>query len=154
LLFVFENNQYGVNTSYQYSLAAGQITRMPEAYHIKNNSIYGNDVEDVYAAVSEAVGFLRQGQGPFFLECLTYRWHKHYLSSVLPDLRPSAELEEWKQRCPVAAYERFLLKQNILTSAEISAIKENILREVEKAHDFAVNSPFPEPREALENVYS
>ena len=108
LLFVCENNQYGVNTSADYSLAAREITRMPEAYHIASQSIYGNDVEIVYSATRNAINRLRTGNGPFFLECKTYRWHKHYLSDDLPDLRPKDELkngkagvrsQQWKPDC-------------------------------------------------------
>jgi acetoin:2,6-dichlorophenolindophenol oxidoreductase subunit alpha len=154
LLFVCENNQYGVNTSYRYSLGAQEITRMPEAYHIKNKSIYGNDVELVYSAAGEAIEYLRQGQGPYFLECLTYRWHKHYLSTDLADLRPASELEEWKLKCPVTNFENKLRQNNVLTADEVKSIKDEILAEVEAAHDFAVNSPWPDPQDALEDVFS
>lgn len=154
LLFVCENNQYGVNTSYQYSMGARDITRMPEAYHIKNKSIYGNDVEGVYEAAAEAVDCLRKGQGPYFLEFLTYRWHKHYLSNLLPDLRPSDELEQWKKKCPVTTYQNKLLKDKVLTEARCNAIKSELLAQIEAAHQFAVDSPFPAPEAALEDVFS
>jgi TPP-dependent pyruvate/acetoin dehydrogenase alpha subunit len=154
LLFVCENNQYGVNTSYQYSLGAKEITRMPESYHIKNKSIYGNDVESVHAAAGEAIEYLRKGEGPYFLECQTYRWHKHYLSTNLPDLRPSAELEEWKNKCPVTTYENKLLNEKILTNAKMKTIKDQILAKVEAAHQFAVDSPLPAPEDALDDVFS
>jgi acetoin:2,6-dichlorophenolindophenol oxidoreductase subunit alpha len=154
LLFVCENNQYGVNTSYQYSLGAQEITRMPEAYHIKNKSVYGNDVELVYAAAAEAVEYLRTGEGPYFLEFQTYRWHKHYLSNNLPDLRPSKELEAWKNKCPVTTYEKKLLKDQVLSKGEVKTIQDTILAKVEAAHQFAVDSPFPEPQDALEDVFS
>jgi acetoin:2,6-dichlorophenolindophenol oxidoreductase subunit alpha len=154
LLFVCENNQYGVNTSYQDSLAAGEITRMPEAYHIPAKAVNGNDVEEVYTAAAEAVALLRQGKGPYFLEFLTYRWHKHYLSSALPDLRPPAELAEWKQKCPVAGYEKKLLGERVLDARQIQSIRDNILADVEAAYQFAVSSPYPAPADALADVFS
>jgi TPP-dependent pyruvate/acetoin dehydrogenase alpha subunit len=154
LLFVCENNQYGVNTSADYSLAAKDITRMPEAYHIANQSIYGNDVEIVYAAAGEAVNRLRKGNGPFFLECKTYRWHKHYLSDDLPDLRPQDELQEWKSRCPVATIEARLLERGILSRTDIEDLNSKILEQVQAAVRFAEESPYPAPEDALEDVYS
>lgn len=154
LLFVCENNRYGVNTSAEYSLAAKEITRMSKAYHIAGKSVYGNDVEIVYAAAQEAIARLRKGNGPYFLECMTYRWHKHFLSEGLADLRPKKELEAWKKKCPVAAFESKLLKRNILTPAKIKAIDSRILAKVEAAHTFALNSPYPQPQDALEDVYS
>jgi acetoin:2,6-dichlorophenolindophenol oxidoreductase subunit alpha len=154
LLFVCENNQYGVNTAASYAMSAGEITRIPEAYHIKNNSVYGNDVEIVYQAAEEAIALLRKGDGPFFLECQTYRWHKHFLSKVLEDLRPVEELEAWKKKCPVVAFETKLLQQGVLTRAELESINEKAMAAVDEAVKFAVDSPYPQPQDALEDVYS
>jgi TPP-dependent pyruvate/acetoin dehydrogenase alpha subunit len=154
LLFVCENNGYGVNTAADYAMGAKDITRIPEAYHIANASIYGNDVELVYQTAGQAIANLRNGDGPYFLECKTYRWHKHFLSAGLEDLRPQQELEEWKERCPVAAFEKLLFERKILTSLEADAINRKILEQVEAAHTFALESPFPQPQDALEDVYS
>jgi TPP-dependent pyruvate/acetoin dehydrogenase alpha subunit len=154
LLFVCENNQYGVNTPSDYALGAKDITRIPKAYHIASKVIYGNDVEVVYRAAGEAVARLRKGDGPFFLECKTYRWHKHFLSEGLEDLRPKAELEAWKKKCPVAAFQNKLLKQKVLTPAKVKSINAGILAQVEEAHAFALDSPYPRPEDALQDVYS
>ena len=154
LLFVLENNHYGVNTSSSYALAAGEITRMPKAYHIPAKALHGNDVEAVYLAAGEALEAIRKGDGPYFLECETYRWHKHFLSDELEDHRPPEEIEAWAKKCPVRGYETKLLEQGMLSREDITRIDEKILRQVEKAHEFALDSPYPEPEDALENVYS
>ncbi len=154
LLFVCENNRYGVNTSAKYSLGAEHITRMPKAYRIASKSIDGNDVELVYATAGEAIARLREGKGPFFLECKTYRWHKHFLSHALEDLRPQKEIDAWKKKCPVVAFERKLLEQKILTPSKAKSIDEKILEQVEGAHAFALDSPYPQPQDALMDVYS
>jgi TPP-dependent pyruvate/acetoin dehydrogenase alpha subunit len=154
LLFVCENNHYGVNTAASYSLAAGEITRMPEAYHIPHKAIHGNDVEAVYAAAEEAVDMLRKGEGPYFLECETYRWHKHFLSDALEDLRPREELESWAKRCPVAAFRTKLLGRDVLTQADLERIETEILGRVEEAYRYGLESPYPDPQDALEDVYS
>jgi TPP-dependent pyruvate/acetoin dehydrogenase alpha subunit len=72
----------------------------------------------------------------------------------LADLRPQKEIEAWKKKCPVAAFETRLLKQKILTPSKIRSINQKILEKVEKAHNFAVNSPYPRPQDALQDVYS
>jgi pyruvate dehydrogenase E1 component alpha subunit len=154
LLFVCENNGYGVNTSSDDAMGAKDISRIPKAYHIKTRVIYGNDVELVYKAAGEAIAKLRDGKGPFFLECQTYRWYKHFLSEALPDLRPAKEIEAWKRKCPVAAFEKKLLKKQILTETKIKAINRRILKKVEDANQFALDSPYPRPQEALQDVYS
>jgi len=154
LLFICENNHYAVNSPAEYSLAAGEIIRMPEAYHIPSQAIDGNDVEAVYAAAGEAVAMLRRGEGPRFLECRTYRWHKHFLSDHLEDWRPEEELIAWKKRCPVLAFEVKALGQGLLTPADIERIDTEVMAEVEEAHRYAVESAYPQPQDALEDVYS
>jgi len=154
LLFVCENNGYGVNTPVEYAMAAKDITRIPEAYHIASKVVDGNDVEAVYEAAGEAVGHLRKGNGPYFLECRTYRWHKHFLSKELEDLRPAEEVNAWKEKCPVAAFEAKLIERGVLTPAKATAIREKTLRKIEEAHVFALDSPYPAPQDALLDVYS
>jgi len=100
------------------------------------------------------VARLRKGDGPYFLECKTYRWYKHFLSDALADLRPKEEIEAWKKKCPVAAFEKKLLSQKVLTPLKVKDINQKILKKVDAAHDFAVNSPYPRPQAALEDVYS
>jgi pyruvate dehydrogenase E1 component alpha subunit len=154
LLFICENNSYGVNTAAHYAMAAKDITRIPEAYHIANKVIYGNDVETVYKAAGEAIARLRKGDGPYFLECQTYRWHKHFLSEGIEDLRPNAELEDWKKKCPITAFEAELIRRKILTPAKAKSINDKTLQKVEEAHTFALDSPYPQPQDALLDVYS
>jgi len=154
LLFVCENNHYGVNTPRSYSLAAQEIVRMPDAYHIPTKMLHGNDVQAVFKAAEEAMSVLRMGEGPYFLECETYRLHKHFLSDSLEDLRPQAEREAWAKKDPLAALEAKLLSHNVLNRADLDRINEGILAKVEEAHRFAIDSPLPEPEDALEDVYS
>lgn len=154
LLFVCENNGYGVNTPAKYAMAAGEITRIPEAYHIANKVVDGNDAEAVYEAAGEAVAFLRKGSGPYFLECKTYRWYKHFLSKELEDLRSDDEVQVWKERCPIKAYEALLVGRGVLTQAGLKLIHEKTLQKVEDAYAFALAGPYPAPEDALLDVYS
>jgi len=154
LLFVCENNGYGVNTPASYAMAAGDITRIPEAYHIANAVVDGNDVEAVYEAAGAAVAQLRQGDGPYFLECKTYRWHPHFLSKDIEDLRPPEEVAEWKERCPVATYENKLLQRETLTPAQLKSLQAKVQKRIDAAYAFAEASPYPKPEDALADVYS
>ena len=154
LLFVCENNGYGVNTPAEYAMAAGDITRIPEAYHIANKVVDGNDVEAVLAAAGEAVALLRKGNGPYFLECKTYRWYPHFLSKNIEDMRPADEIQAWKERCPVKAYEALLIERGVLTPVGLKSTQEKTLRKIEAAYAFALDSPYPAPEDALQDVYS
>jgi TPP-dependent pyruvate/acetoin dehydrogenase alpha subunit len=154
LIFVCENNLYGVNTHQEYALGAKEITRMPEAFHIPNRVVDGNDVIAVYQAAQEAVAEVRKGTGPYFLEFKTYRWHKHFLSDYLLDLRPVEEIEAWKKKCPILAFEARLLKNGILTQSALNTINDKIMSQIEGAVRYALESPYPQPEDALEDVYS
>jgi acetoin:2,6-dichlorophenolindophenol oxidoreductase subunit alpha len=153
LLFVCENNLYGVNTPQEYALGARQITRMPEAFHIPNRVVDGNDVIAVYQAAQEAAAEVRKG-GPFFLECKTYRWHKHFLANYLLDLRPVEEIEAWKKKCPILAFENRLLKNGLASQSDLNAINDRVMARVEESIRYALESPLPRPEDALEDVYS
>ncbi len=154
LLFVCENNHYGVHTPRSYALAPDEIVRLPEAYHIPSKAIHGNDVEAVYLATEEAMGVLRRGEGPYFLECDTYRWHKHFLSDTHEDRRPRDEIEAWTNKDPIATYGSSLLTATVLDREDLERIDSQIMSQVEAAHTFAVESPYPAPEDALEDVYS
>jgi acetoin:2,6-dichlorophenolindophenol oxidoreductase subunit alpha len=154
ILFVCENNQYGVNTPATYALAAKDITRMPEAYHITAKSVDGNDVMAVYDAANGLIEKCRAGEGPAFLEGITYRWHKHFISDYLIDLRPPEELAAWKKKCPVAAFERKLIETKQATDSVIKEIDKTVMSQVEEALEFALSSPLPAPSDALDDVYS
>jgi pyruvate dehydrogenase E1 component alpha subunit len=154
ILFVCENNLYAVNTPQEDSLASKEISRMPVAYHIPAGTVDGNDVSAVHRAAQEAVARARAGEGPGFLECRTYRWHKHFLSDHLPDLRPKEEVEAWKKRCPVVRFEKRLLQSGILTEEEVRTIDGKVMAQVEEAVEYAIASPLPRPEDALEDIYS
>jgi pyruvate dehydrogenase E1 component alpha subunit len=154
IVFVCENNLYGVNTHQEYALAAKEIARMPRTYDIFTTVVDGNDVESVYQAAKVAIEKARKGEGPCFLECKTYRWHKHFLSDFLMDLRPQQEIEDWKKKCPVTNFELKLKGSGVLTEAEIERINRDILDQVEQAVAFAAASPLPAPEDALQDVYS
>jgi TPP-dependent pyruvate/acetoin dehydrogenase alpha subunit len=154
LLFVCENNLYGVHTRHELVLGAKEIVRMPRAYHIPSKVVDGNDVIAVYEAAREAINKMRNGEGPHFLECKTYRWHKHFLSEVVADRRPPSEIEAWKKKCPISTFEKKALETGILAKEDINSINEKILSQVEEAVRFAFESPYPQPEDALEDVYS
>ena len=101
-----------VNAPATYSLAAKNITRMPEAYHIPAKPFTAMMWKPFIRRLGEAVDRLRKGEGPYFLECETYRWHKHFLSDWLEDARPHEEMEAWADKCPVTSFEARLLRQD------------------------------------------
>jgi pyruvate dehydrogenase E1 component alpha subunit len=154
LVFICENNLYASGTPARFALPVQDIYKQAESYNMPGLMVDGNDVVAVNEAAAELIARTRQGGGPALLECKTYRWHEHFESTVFPDMRPKEEREEWMKKCPVAAMERRLLKEGVLSDKEMKDIDDEILARIEEAVKFAVESPFPDPEDALEDVYS
>jgi acetoin:2,6-dichlorophenolindophenol oxidoreductase subunit alpha len=153
LIFVCENNGYAVNTRAEYAIPIDEIYKRAACYSMPGAAVDGNDVLAVREAAQEFVDRAREGGGPAFLECRTYRWHGHFETRVPMESRPAAEVEAWKKKCPVLAAEGELLAAGIKES-QLKDIDDQILAKVEEAVKFAKDSPYPAPEDALEDVYS
>ncbi len=154
IIFTCENNHYGANTPIGRAIPSSSIAERAAAYLIPAVIVDGNDVFAVYEACRAAVSRARAGLGPSLLECKTYRWHHHFEGGYFPDLRPKHEIEDWIERCPIKRLEQTLEEEAILDRKGREAIDSEIMARVEDAVAFAVNSPYPDPEDALEGVYS
>ncbi len=154
ILFACENNLYGANTPIGRVLPSPSIAERARAYAIPEAIVDGNDVFAVYKAAGEAVSRARSGLGPSFIEFRTYRWHHHFEGGYFPDLRPVDEVEVWKEKCPIKKLERKLEEDAILDREGQGALNLKILSRVDEAVAFAVESPYPQPEDALKGVYS
>jgi pyruvate dehydrogenase E1 component alpha subunit len=154
IIFVCENNHYGANTPIRRVLASSSVAERAGAYGIPATIVDGNDVLAVYGAARDAVARARSGSGPGFLECKTYRWHHHFESGYFPDLRPKDEVDDWMRRCPIKMLGQKLEQDALLNREGQEAIDREIMAQVEEAAAFAAGSPYPDPEDALEGVYS
>ena len=154
IIFACENNHYGVNMSVRDAVAVEHIAERAASYSMPGTFVDGNDLRAVHRVTQHAVAAARAGQGPSLLEFKTYRWRGHFESTTLPDLRPREEIEAWKKRCPIVALEQCLLQEESLSRRELAAIDRQVLTHIDAAVNFALNSPFPDPADALEDVYS
>ncbi|MBN2239990.1 MAG: thiamine pyrophosphate-dependent dehydrogenase E1 component subunit alpha [Dehalococcoidales bacterium] len=152
LVFINENNLWASGIPAATALPVQDIHKKTVAYNMPGYVVDGNDVIAVTEIAGELIEKTRQGNGPVLLECKTYRWHPHFES--MPDPRPPEEIEEWKKKCPVAAYERRLLAEGLVTEQDLFDINEAVLEVIEAAVTFADESPFPDPEDALEDIYS
>lgn len=148
VVFLFENNRYAVSTEVSCSMAGCDMTKRAEAYGIPARKINGNRFEDVHIASTEIIEFVRDGNGPFLLECETYRIEGHYYGDAMV-YRSSNEVEEWRKKDPIIQLETSLIDKNILTYEDCRRIEMDIQEEVFDAVQYAINSPEP----ALESIY-
>lgn len=153
VIFVCENNLYAMGTRQSRVMAIESIADRAVAYGIPGVAIDGNDVMAVYRTAREAVERARKGEGATLIECKTYR-HKGHSRIDPARYRPNEEVEEWLRRDPIKRFKEKLLQTHILTEAEMALAEKQALARVEEAVKFTMESPYPAPREALEDVYA
>ncbi|MCB2145816.1 MAG: thiamine pyrophosphate-dependent dehydrogenase E1 component subunit alpha [Deltaproteobacteria bacterium] len=153
VVFVNENNGYGISCPTCKSMAVADIADRAAAYDIPGVVVDGNDVTAVYEAVGEAVKRARTGDGPSLIECKTYRWRGHFEGDACV-YRDDCELEDWVKKDPIPRFEKKLQAEGILSVEKAEAIRKAIAAELDAAIAFAEQSPLPEASEILEDVYA
>ena len=157
VIYLCENNGYAVTTPARYSVSVQNIADRAKSYDIPGVVVDGQDAIAVYEVVSEAVKRARAGQGPSLVEAKTYRYREHAEGALLEALagyRSKDELNEWKQRDPIVLLRDRLVRDGTLTEAEAAQIDGEVQAEVEAAVRFARESPYPNPEEAFEGLYT
>ncbi len=152
VVYVIENNLFAMGTRTSDVSNIINISDRAVAYGIPGRTIDGNDVLAVYEAVGEAITRARRGEGPTLVECKTYRWHEH--AEGYPRTRRKEEVEEWMKKDPIPRFREKLIEMRVLTEKEADEIDQAILDELDRAVKFAEESPFPDPEEALEDVFA
>ena len=153
VIFVCENNLYAMGTRQSRVMNIENIADRATAYGIPGTVVDGNDVLAVYEATQKAVERARKGEGPTLIECKTYR-HKGHSRVDPAKYRPKEEVAEWLAKDPIKRFKQKLLQTSTLTEAEVHQIEKEITVEIEETVKFAMESPYPTPEEALEDVYA
>jgi TPP-dependent pyruvate/acetoin dehydrogenase alpha subunit len=152
VIFVCENNKYGMSFSTAKSMKVENIAERAAAYGMPGLTVDGNEVDDVYAATVEAVERARSGGGPTLIECITYR-HKGHSKSDKNLYRTKEEIEFWKTQDPVGKFETTLVEKGVLTREEVEAITERVRGEIRNAIQEATAAPDSDPAELLSSVF-
>ncbi len=153
VVFICENNLWAVSVPTSTSLNVANVADRAAGYGIPGVVVDGMDVTAVYEAAGEAVTRARNGKGPTLIEAKTYRYRGHFEGDS-GTYRPKEEIEQWLQRDPIKNYREKLTEMKVLTEKQAEDIDKEALAEMDEAMKFAQESPFPEPEEALENVYT
>jgi pyruvate dehydrogenase E1 component alpha subunit len=155
IVFVCENNQYAANNAVAVQHPRVDIAAHAAAYDMPGVIVDGNDVLAVHAATEDAVARARRGEGPSLLECKTYRWRFHAMRATPPpETRPAEEISTWKARDPIASLEQHALDRGLLSADEIGAIRAGVRADLDAAVAFAEQSPFPDPKDLLVDMFA
>jgi pyruvate dehydrogenase E1 component alpha subunit len=153
VIFVCENNLYAMGTRQSRIMNIENISDRAPSYGIPGVSVDGNDVLVVYEAAQVATERARRGEGSTLIECKTYR-HKGHSRVDPAKYRPREEVEEWLRKDPIKRLRDKLIQTDISMEAELQEIEKRVSNEIEDAVKFAVESPYPTPEEALEDIYA
>jgi pyruvate dehydrogenase E1 component alpha subunit len=155
VIFVCENNLYATHLPIAACLADVQIWKKAEVFNMPGIKVDGNNVVEVFQSAKRAIELARLGKGPTLIECMTYRWRGHVgpHDDINKGLRSKEELDCWMNRCPIRAFEEFILARGIMSDSERIKIIRSIDKEIEDSITFAKESPYPDERSYLNYVF-
>lgn len=152
VIFVCENNLYGISVPSWQSTSVKDISVRAAAYDMPGITVDGNDVEAIDEAFRTAYERAIAGEGPTLIECKTYRWLGHWTGDPQP-YRTREEVASWKEKCPIKRYRNKLIEQGLFTAEELDEIERSAQAEADAAAEFALNSPEPDPATLLDDVF-
>lgn len=153
VIFVCENNKYGMSTSTERSTAVKNIAERAAAYSMPGVTVDGNDFSAVTEAVDAAVERARKDEGPSLVENLTYRWRGHSKSDR-NKYRTKEEIADWQSRDPIVAMGKLLMDHQIASAEDIAAIEADTIKIIEDAIKFASEGADPKIEEVTRDVYT
>lgn len=153
VLWVCENNQYGMGTAVDRASAVNEIRQKAEGYGMMNERVDGMDVVKVYEATKKAMAFIRETGQPYLLEIMTYRFRGHSMGD--PErYREQSEVKKWQENDPIGIFRAHLLKKKVATEAQLDALDDKAEAETNKAVEFAEASPEPGLEELYTDIYA
>ncbi|MBL7806192.1 MAG: dehydrogenase E1 component subunit alpha/beta [Saprospiraceae bacterium] len=155
VIFLIENNGYGLSTRPNDQYACKDLVDRAQGYGMRSAKIDGNNILEVYSTIRKIAEDMRKDPQPFLLECVTFRMRGHEEASGTKYV-PQELMDEWAKKDPIENYEKWLLKEGILTEAHIKALKDRYKKDVQKAVDVMFNEPEPvaDTQEELNDVYA
>ncbi|KQP65723.1 pyruvate dehydrogenase (acetyl-transferring) E1 component subunit alpha [Nocardioides sp. Leaf307] len=153
VVFICENNKYGMSFSTEKSMAVAHVADRASAYGIPGVTVDGNDVEAVHAAVADAVARARSGAGPTLVENVTYRWKGHSKSDKNL-YRTKEEIAEWRALDPIVRFEAVVQERGLLDEAAVQAVRDEAMQAMREAVRAANAAPDADPSDLLDAVFA
>jgi len=153
VIYLCENNLYAMSVSVKRASSVEDLTKRALSYDMPSDNINGMDVLAVRKAVKKWVDFAREGKGPSFLVCNTYRYYGHSRSDARV-YRTREEEKSWREKDPIILFSKKLIEENVLKEEEIKKLEKEVTEEIEAATKFAMESPLPEPEALYEDLYA
>jgi pyruvate dehydrogenase E1 component alpha subunit len=153
VLWVCENNLYGMGTAVERASAVSEIRQKAEGYCMPNERVDGMDVLAVRQATLDALAYIRDAGGPFLLEIVTYRYRGHSMGD--PErYRKAEEVKKYQENDPIGIYRSYLVREGIASENELDGVESLVEEETRDAIQFAESSPEPAPEELYSDIYA
>lgn len=158
ILFACENNYYSTHMPIGECRPSDNIYKIGIPFCLASWRVDGNDVLKVYDATRKAVEICKKGDGPVFIEFMTYRLRGHVgpddnIQGTHTDIRPIEEIERWNKKDPILRFKKFLVKNKVFSKDDLQSIQKELETEIDNAYVFAKNSPYPEKDELKKYVF-
>ena len=156
IVYIIENNLYGISVDIRDVTNTENLADRAVGYGIPGIVVDGMDVIAVYQAAEEAIRRARSGNGPTIIECKTYRWQGHHVGDPAT-YRARKDVDEkvnWMAKCPVVCFKEKVIEAKKATEKDFKKIEESVEKEVQRAVEFAKESPYPDPKEAYTDIFS
>ena len=157
VIFLCENNQYAVTTSFKETVSTENVSDRATAYNMPGVLVDGQDVMAMHEATVHAVQRARAGEGPTLLEAKTYRYEDHSegLNRILREpYRTEEEVEFWRQRDPIDIHSKWLLENDVASQEEIDKVQHDVYEAIGDALQFARESPYPDEADLFTDMFA
>jgi len=152
VIYVIENNGYSMGTSLSRSTAMTDLYRKGESFGIPGVQADGMDIDSVYNATLQIAEHVRNGNGPAIIEVKTYRYRGHSMSDPAT-YRSKEEVEEYKQKDPIAVVKKMILDNAYASEDQIKEIEQKVKATIASVAEFATNEPLPSEDELFTDIY-
>ena len=153
VVFMCANNQYAMSTPQKDYTKLVHLSDRAKAYGFPGITVDGNDPEAVAIVAKKAINRARAGEGPTFIDAISYRYYGHHMGDPGLSYRTKEEVDEWMKNDPIILFEGRLLDEKTITESEIKQIQDDIASELDQAIKYAIESPEPRTEDALDNIY-
>lgn len=152
IVYLCNNNLYAYSTPLEKQMAVENVADRASAYDMPAEIVDGNDVIAIYEATRRALEHARGGNGPYMIECKTFRISGHSAHDNA-DYVPDEIKEEWSKRDPILALQKQMVEKDWASETDFKKMRAGILAEIDEAVDWALEQPYPDPSTVEDNVY-
>lgn len=154
VVYICENNFYAISTHLKKACSITNVNKRAESYNMPGVTVDGMDVLTVRNEAEKAINRAREGNGPSFLVCNTYRFLGHGRNPDTTLYRTREEEAKWKKRCPVENFKKKLLSDAIISISDLDKMGNDIKQQIGEAIEFAEKSPYPEIEDIEADIYA